>query len=234
MMLHRTTARLRAFGALGALVALGALGPAACSEVPDGAPNNMPPMGGTTGGDGTTFNHDNSAVNVYDFVDRLNREGPLSFTSRIHSCFKPRYSTLGTVLASLGVDLTRTTPQSAGALYRDSAAALGAPDYANRVRENRAITTAGAARMFDILAAAADEIVAGLPSVQRCKIGGVGVQLFGANNECLADGITCLIGVPVQPAHVVRCTETVAGATTPAIGKRLVVAVMLAAAYTCE
>lgn len=225
MTLARSTLRFAA------LVALGA---AACSDASDGAPSNMPPVGGTTGGEGTTFNHDNSAINVYDFVDRLSKEGPLSFTSRIHSCFKIRYSTLGTVLTSLGVDLTRTTYPSAAALYRESAAALGAPDYANAVRENRAITTAAAARMFDIFAAAADEIVSGLPAVQRCKVGGMGVQLFDGADQCTADGISCLIGLPAEQAHVVQCSATVRGASTPAIGRRLAVAVLLAAAYTCE
>ena len=218
---------------LAALVALGI----ACDEPSDDAPSNMPPVGGTTGGDGTTFNHDNSAVNVYDYVDRLSKEGPASFTSHIHSCFKLRYSTLGTLLGSLGVDLTRTTYPSAGALYRDSAAALGAPDLANGVRENRAVTTAAAARMFDIFVAASDEIVGALPSVERCKVGGMPVQLFDSGDNCLADGITCLIGVPAQDAHVMHCTDTVHGAngaTTVAIGKRIAVAVLLAAAYTCE
>jgi hypothetical protein len=210
-----TTARFVAIAAF-------ALGAGAC-DPSDDPPPNMPPPGGTTGGDGTTFNHDNDAINVYDFVDRLNKEGPLSFTSRMHSCFKIRYSTLGTVLTSLGVDLTRTTYPSAAVLYRESAAALGAPDYANRVRENRAITTAGAARMFDIFAAAADEIVNGLPSLQRCKIGGVGVQLFD-DDGCTANGITCLIGVPAVQAHVDNCTQTVKDATSPAIGRRIAVA----------
>jgi hypothetical protein len=222
-----TTARLVAIAAI-------ALGAGACDAPADEPPANMPPPGGTTGGDGTTFNHDNDAINVYDFVDRLNKEGPLSFTSHMHSCFKIRYSTLGTLLTSLGVDLTRTTFPSAAVLYRESAAALGAPDHANRIRENRAITTAGAARMFDIFAAAADEIVGGLPSLTRCRIAGAPVQLFDSSDRCLADGITCLIGVPAMQAHVDQCTATVQRATSPAIGRRLAVALLLAAAHTCE
>jgi hypothetical protein len=221
-----TTAR---FVAIAAIALAGA-----CDAPADDPPSNMPAPGGTTGGDGTTFNHDNDAINVYDFVDRLNKEGPLSYTSHMHSCFKIRYSTLGTVLTSLGVDLTRTTRASAAVLYREGAAALGAPDYANRVRENRAITTAGAARMFDIFAAAADEIMSGLPALQRCKINGVGVQLFDGGDRCTADGITCLIGVPAMEAHVLQCNQTVERATSTAIGRRLAVALLLAAAHTCE
>ena len=69
-----------------ALIALAVLGLGACGGEADDAPPNMPPAGGTTGGDGTTFNHDNSAINIWDYIDRLNKEGPLTFTSRMHSC----------------------------------------------------------------------------------------------------------------------------------------------------
>jgi hypothetical protein len=210
------------------------VGLAACSDAGDDAPANIPPPGATTGGDGTTFNHDNNAINIWDFVDRLDKEGPLTFTSRMHSCFKVRYATLGNVLSSVGVDLTRTADASAAALYRDGTAALGAPDYPNRIRENRAITTAAAVRAFDIFAAAADEIIAAVPTLARCKIAGMPVQLFDADDHCMIDGITCLIGVPAQQPHVDQCYQTILRASSHAIGKRLAVAVLMAAAYTCE
>ena len=55
------------------LVALVALG--ACGGTSEDAPPNMPPAGATTGGDGTTFNHDNSAINIWDYIDYGNRGG---------------------------------------------------------------------------------------------------------------------------------------------------------------
>jgi hypothetical protein len=207
---------------------------AACGDASDDPPLNIPPAGATTGGDGTTFNHDNNAINIWDFVDRLNKEGPVTFSSRMHSCFKVRYTTLGNVLTSVGVDLTRTASSSAAVLYREGMAALGAPDYPNRIRENRAITTAGAARTFDIFLAASDEIIAALPTLPRCRAGGMPAQLFDADDHCMIDGITCLIGVPAQQAHVDQCNLAIIHASSPAIGKRLAVALLMAAAYTCE
>jgi hypothetical protein len=194
----------------------------------------MPPAGATTGRDGTTFDHDNNGLSVWDMIDRRGKQGPASFRSRVHSCRKLRYATLGRVLTSVGVDLTSATDPSAGKLYRDSAAALGAPDYATRSRETPVLQTSTAARVFDIFAVGADEILAALPGLARCKSGANGVQLFDGNDACLADGISCLLGVPAQNAHVEVCNQTVQRASDHTTGKRLAVAVLLSAAYTCE
>ena len=64
-------------------------------------------------------------------------------------------------------------------------------------------------------------------------VGGTGVAMFNGN-QCQADGITCLIGVPAQAAHVDLCNLTVSQASDPDVGKRLAVATLLAAAHTCE
>jgi hypothetical protein len=212
------------------------LGVAACSDtIEDNTPpDQLPPPGSTTGGDGTTFDHDNDTISVWDLIDRLTKEGPPSFTSQMHSCSKVRYSTLGSVLSSLGVNLANTANPSAGQLYTSGAASMGAPNYANRIRENLAVTTSGASRMFDVFAAGADEITAALPSLARCQVGGVGPTLFDANNQCQLAGISCLIGVPAQQGHVELCNLTITRASNPTVGKRLAVAAMLAAAYTCE
>lgn len=210
------------------------LGGAACTgTIEDGRPPDMP-AGPTTGGDGNTFDHDNDSISVWDLLDRLTKEGPPPFTSQLHSCSKLRYATLGKLLTSVGVDLASTRAGSAGQLYQTGAAALGAPSYANRIRENLAITTSGASRMFDIFAAAADEIIAALPTLARCQAGGAAPVLFDAGNACHAEGITCLIGAPAQPGHVELCNLTIARASDPSAGKRLAVAALMAAAYTCE
>jgi hypothetical protein len=154
----------------------------------------------------------------------------------MHSCSKVRVQTFGTVLSSLGVNLASTTAGSAGVLYRDpaTAGALGAPNFANRIRENIGITTSGASREFDIFAAAAPEVIAALPTLARCQVGGVGPTMFDAADHCNPDAITCLIGVPAQTAHIELCNLSVTNASDPTIGKRLAVAALLAAAYTCE
>jgi hypothetical protein len=211
-----------------------ALGAMACAGEVDETTRDVPPPGATTGREGTTFDHDNNGLSMWDMIDRLAKQGPPSLRSRVHSCRKLRYATLGRVLASVGVDLTSAADPSAGKLYRDSAATLGAPDYTTRSRETAVLQTSAAARQFDIFATGADEILAALPTLARCKIGANGVQLFDGADGCLADGISCLIGWPAQTAHVEVCNQTVQRASDHAVGRRLAVAVLLSAAYTCE
>lgn len=211
------------------------LGVAACSDSID-EPDTTPPAGATTGGADNTFDHDNDAISVWDLIDRLTKEGPPKFTSHMHSCSKIRVQTFGTLLTALGVNVANTTAGSAGALYRDpaTAGALGAPNFANRIRENIGITTSGASREFDIFAAASTEVIAALPNLARCQIAGVGPTMFDASDNCNPDAITCLIGTPATTAHIELCNLSVHNASDPTIGKRLAVAALLAAAYTCE
>jgi hypothetical protein len=205
----------------------------ACTD--DQEPNNAPPPGSTSGDESTTFDHDNNTISPWDLLERLQAEGPPSFTSHVHSCAKVRYATLGTVLKQLGVDMTNTTALSAADLYNNGFNALGGANYANRIRENISISTSGASREFDIFAAAADEIITAMPSIARCQVGGVGAQLFDATtNACRADGIQCLLGVPPQQGHLDICNVSVTQASDVATGKRIAVATLLAAAYTCE
>jgi hypothetical protein len=167
-------------------------------------------------------------------LERLQREGPPRYASRVHGCPKTRYRTLGNLLASRGVDLTATGELSAGRLYAQGAQALGGPSYAARVRENIDLGLSTTARLFDIYVQAAPEIIQNLPSRPECQIGGVGARLFDAANHCVADGVTCLIGVPATPAHLETCNQTVSDAADVEAGKRLAVAVLAAAAHTCE
>ena len=167
-------------------------------------------------------------------LERLQREGPPRYASRVHSCPKTRYRTLGNLLASRGVDLTATGELTAGRLYAQGAQALGGPSYAARVRENIDLGLSTTAKLFDIYVQAAPEIIQKLPSRPECQIGGVGARLFDAANHCVADGVTCLIGVPATPAHLETCNQTVSDAADVEAGKRLAVAVLAAAAHTCE
>lgn len=206
----------------------------ACGGLDETTTDGTPTPGTTTGGEDNTFDHDNSGFNPFDLIDRLAKEGPPRFTARVHSCPKVRYKTFGNVLTSLGVNTADVTALSAGQLYTSGFGAMGGPNYANRIRENLNITTSSASRMFDIFAAAADTIITNIPTLQRCQVNGVGAQIFDASNACRLDGIECLIGVPAQPAHVDFCNITVSSASDVATGKRIAVAAMLAAAYTCE
>ncbi|HEY5935570.1 MAG TPA: hypothetical protein VIU61_13060, partial [Kofleriaceae bacterium] len=158
---------------------------------------------------------------------------PPRYSSRIHGCTKMRVETLGRLLTSLGVDLENQTALSAGQLYRDGTNAMGGPNFGNRIRENLTVSTSGASRLFDIFAAGADEIIAAVPTLERCKLDGVPSQLFDGN-ACRLDGLSCLLGVPAQTAHVELCNVTIQNASDPELGKRLAVASILAAAHTCE
>jgi hypothetical protein len=220
------------FGYILSMLVGASLSIAACTDSLDEG-SDLPPPGTTTGSDDSTFDHDNNQISVWELIDRLSKDGPPSFTSHMHPCTKARYQTLGNILRSVGVNLNNTAMLSAGQLYRDGDNAMGAPNYANRIRENIGLTTSGSSKLFDILAAGAAEIIAAVPTLQRCQIGGQGVQLFNGST-CVADGITCLIGVPAQPAHVELCNLTISRASNQQTGQRLAVAVLMAAAYTCE
>jgi hypothetical protein len=213
----------------------------ACSGSIDGddIQDDQPPPGSTSGSVDNTFDHDNDSVSVWTLIDRLQKEGPPSFTSHMHACAKVRYATLGNVLAGLGVDIDAANPQarSAAALYKAAINSIGSPNYANRIRENIGVTTSSASAEFDIFAAAADEIAAALPNLDRCKVKGIGPTMFddtSTPSKCNAAAITCLIGTPARPEHVDICNKSIMNATTPVIGKQLAVATLLAAAYTCE
>jgi len=204
---------------------------ASCTDSIEDTTTPIDPNGQTGGDENNTFNHENQ-YDVWDLIRRLTEEGPPELTSHLHSCAKVRYATLGNVLTQLGVNITDTTPLSAGDLYQSGFNALGGPNYSNRIRENISVSTSGASREFDIFAAAADQIITAVPTLARC---GGAAQLFDATtNACRADGITCITGYPAQAAHLDFCNLAVSSASDVATGKRLAVASILAAAYICE
>ena len=216
-------------------ILVASFGAVACStDVDDETDNTAPPTSGTTGGVDDTFDHENDGYSPWDLIDRLAKEGPPRYTSRVHSCPKVRYATLGNVLRSVGVNTANATNLSAGQLYTSGFNAMGGANFQNRIRENIAVTTSGASRMFDVFAAAAPEIVTAMPTLARCMTNGQPAAMFDANNQCRADGITCLIGQPAQPAHLDFCNLTVTSASDVNVGKNIAVAAILAAAYTCE
>jgi len=173
----------------------------------------------------------------FSILDRLQKEGPPTYSARLHSCPKLRYATLGRILASRGVNVANATMLSAGAIYRASASALGDANYGARVAELTESTTTTAVKMFDIWVAAAPEIIANMPNATGCLVNGAagsGPQFFDATDNCTADGIACLTGFPATQAHLDVCSRLVRDATTPAKGKLIAVAALAAATHTCE
>ena len=199
--------------------------------VPETAPNEVP--GGASGGEDNTFDHPDTQPDIWELYERMNEEGPPKYTSRVHSCPKVRYRTLGNILTSRGVNLAGG-PDTAGSSYTLSGQALGQPNYGARKRENLDLTTASASKLFDIFVQAAPEIIASMPSRPECMVGGVGATMFNELDQCSADGITCLLGVPATAAHLELCNATVTNASDTTKGKAMAVAVLAAAAHTCE
>jgi hypothetical protein len=213
-----------------AILASSVLASACTDDLP---PSDPLPPGSTGGGENNTFDHDGTqTISPWELLDRLTKEGPPSFTSHMHSCPKVKYATLGNILTGVGIDAASTTAVSAGDLYTNGMAALGAANYANRIRENVAITTSGASREFDIFAAGAPEVIAAFTagSIARCP----GAKLFDTSGACQPEGITCLLGMPATSEHVSFCNLTVTSASDVPTGQKLAVAAILAAAYTCE
>jgi len=220
-----------------------------CADVPDPylgedepyvppVDDDMTPEPETAADVTLTFDHPAElgamVVSPREALERMQREGPPVFSSRVHGCRKMRYDTLGTVLASRGVDLASEEPTSAGAMYRSADQALGAPNYAGRVPEATELTVASSSRLFDILVQAAPEILANLPSREECFERGAGVTFLDAAGRCSEPGLTCLLGETATPEHVALCNDTISRAATPEEGQRIAVASLLAAQFTCE
>lgn len=195
---------------------------------------NPLPEGNASGGEDNTYDHPGTNIDPFELLDRMRQEGPPSYRSRVHGCLKMRYETMGAILASRGVNLANTVALSAGRQWRESDQALGAPNYGARQREARELSTATASKLFDIFVQAAPEIIAALPNRAECQVAGVGATLFNESNQCVADGITCLLGVPATASHLELCNLTVQRASDVDKGKRIAVASLLAAAHTCE
>ncbi len=216
-----------AFGACTEGDTLGGDGP----ETP--VPEEQPDPADTSGGEDNTFEHP-GGPDIWDYLDRLAEEGPPEFSARMHSCPKMTYSRIGNILASRGVDLGANGGLAAGSLWSEGGPALGAPQLEVRSRESTEITTAAAAKLFDIFAQAAPEIIAAMPTLEACTVGGVPTEMFTAEGACTVDGITCLTGIPATVTHLELCNEMVNRASTTTKGQEIAVAALAAAAHTCE
>jgi hypothetical protein len=139
----------------------------------------------------------------------------------------------------LGVNIPATVngntrPTTAGAIFKTSGQALGAPNFAARIPETIAPTASGMTKQFDILLQAAPEIITAMPNAARCKLAGQPTQMFDAQGLCTMNGIACLQGYAATDAQKALCDQVAQQGSTPAFGQTLAVATILAAAHTCE
>jgi hypothetical protein len=207
--------------------------------------NPTDPNSTSSGGTSNTFNHESDqTTDPFQELANIEQEGPPEFATRMHSCGKVRYVTIGNVLSDLGVNMTNKTTTSAAQLYIAGSGALAAPNYpGTRLAESRLISTSGAEDLYDIMVAAAPEVIAAMPTNARCAIAGTATSMFDSSGACTAAGVSCLTGAPSQQAEVDLCNAAVQSDTTdmigtaPAqytVGQIIAVASLLSAAHTCE
>jgi hypothetical protein len=186
----------------------------------------------TSGGSGNTFDHSNDDSDPFAVLQRIQFEGPPEISTKMHSCEKVKYATVGNILKQLGVNMAATGATSAAVIYKNGNQAMGAPNYGARVSESIELTTAGATKLFDIFVQAAPEVIAAIPTV--AKKNGAAIQMFDAGGKCTSDGIAFLQGAPATQAQIDLCNNILGSASSAAIGQTLAVATLLAAAHTCE
>jgi hypothetical protein len=252
----RTTSKLLKFVFAGSLVLGGCLqgapsqdpgsnpAPVDPSQPPGGGGASLPSSndnggqgttpGSASGGTGNTFDHPDNQVDPFQILQRIQDEGPPEVSSRLHSCEKMKYATLGNLLTSLGVNLKSTTAGSAGVLYTGGGPAMGVANYGARVPETIELTTAGATKLFDIFTQAAPEIITAMPNATHCAVGGKAAAMFDAGGKCTTAGIQCLTGAPATQVQVDLCNQALSEGSTPAIGQAVAVATILSAQHTCE
>lgn len=205
-------------------------------------------LGGlTTGNEGNTFDHfndpgSNGSKDPFELLKERAEEGPPEIRTRLHSCSKIPYSTLGTLLTSLGVNLAATAssgqPSTAGQLYTSGADAMSVAHFDAREGEAYFHTTAGATKLFDIFVQASSEIIANIQNMPLCQLNGAGAPMFDANDgSCVNQSLSCIMGRPATEEDEIICNLLLSQAKDAndlVIKQRLVVASFLAAAHTCE
>ncbi len=199
----------------------------------------------SSGGTANTFSHeDDSTIDPFQVLARIQEEGPPEVATRMHSCAKMKYATLANVLSNVGIDPTTGNAVSAGGLYKSGSGALGKPDYANRLAESAGLSTAGAVRLYDIFVAGAPGIVAAMPTQARCMVAGAPTSMFTTDGSaCTPAGITCVTGSPATKQQKDLCDSAVqsntsdmvgTGTTAVTVGQVVAVASLMAAAHSCE
>ena len=196
--------------------------------------------GAYAGGEDNTFDHmaglgADGARDPFQVLAERQEEGPPEIRTRLHSCQKVQYTAVRTTLESFGVNIDATgDPPTAGELWKAGGGALGVANYDARVGETLVWSASGAAKLFDIFVQASPEIIANISLVPQCQIDGVGPEMFDAENRCVADAVTCLIGRPASPEHLAVCDSIVESGSDIDTGKKIAVATLLSAAHSCE
>lgn len=160
---------------------------------------------------------------------------PPAESERLHSCGKVRTQTLRRMLVSRGVNLAMG---GVATLLLDADQILGVANFSGRLPESDRNATGSLTRLYDLLIAAAVQLV---PDATTDRLGTSpgcrNERLFNSDNTCNADGFGCLVGTPVSTKEMERCSQLVADAaanTNLTNGRRLAVAAVAATYFLCD
>lgn len=215
---------------------------------PDGGPVSEAPPGGQQTNGEQSFDHTNDPgesgqKDPFEILKERAEEGPPQIRTRLHSCGKIPYASIGTFLASRGVNIQSITPKSAGFLYQSGGDALGVAKFDAREGERLFHTTAGATKLFDIFVQAAPEIIANIGDPTKapaCVLNGASNPMFDAmDGSCVRESLSCIMGRPAREDDLILCDLMVAQADPNNMAdvqrkRTIAVAAFLSAAHTCE
>lgn len=228
------------------LISVAALALAACSDgTSDSLSNGNSSLGGgdpngTAGGEDTTFDHSNDPGGAAPGADfqpaepgQVKLVGSPEVTSRLHSCGKLSFNSLGQVLTSRGLTGGGTRPANAPsgqAIYMQggTAAAFGGANYNGRVPEAPFASTSAMAKMFDIFTMASYDAITPNWTAPACP----DVKVLGADGKFTQDGLSCLMGKPAKAEHLAIANDAIA--KNPTDGAKIAIAALLSAAHTCQ
>ncbi len=218
------------------------------SGMPDGGPVSEAPPGGQSTNGQQSFDHANDPgesgqKDPFEILKERAEEGPPQIRTRLHSCGKIPYSSLGAFLSSRGVNIQSIQPKSAGLLYQTGGDALGAAKFDAREGERLFLTTAGATKLFDIFVQSAPEIIQNISDPAKapaCALNGTSRPMFdAADGSCVRESLSCIMGRPATEDDLILCDLMIAQANPNDMAdlnrKRVIaVAAFLSAAHTCE
>ncbi len=134
-------------------------------------------------------------------------------------------------------------PQTASFLYATGDEAFSVPALDSRLAEKDGHTTASALRLMDIFVQAAPQIIANIGDPAKapaCVIDGKSYPMFdAADNSCVEESVSCIIGSPATEDHMLLC-NLIVGKAKPGDAadlqkkKIIAVAALMSAAHSCE
>lgn len=206
------------------------------SEPSDRLLSEDPAADGAGASAGSLYDHQDTTpqgVSPQERQAEVEKVGSPEVYARLHGCGKLTVHSLSRLLTTRGV----STQGNAFTLFGQGTSAFGAPNYGSRSPETVVASTANLTKGFDILVAAAPEMLAAFAAGGAPETACPGVKLYDAGSFT-KDGLACIMGKPAKPEHVFLANQAVKDAVAAGIseedGKSIAVASLLQAAHTCE